>query len=64
MTVNLLLVESPVGKLVPGQHHIDSGHRMLQLEVVGFGSQHLPLVTIIQAQVEQGFVVAVHLIPG
>ena len=48
VTVNLLLIESPIGKLVSRQHHIDSGHRMLQLEVIGLCGQDLSLVTINQ----------------
>ena len=62
MTVNLFLIESPIGKLVPRQHHIDSGHCMLQFEVVSLGGQDLPFVTINQAQMEQSLVVALHLV--
>lgn len=64
MAIDLLLIESPIRELVPRQHHIDSGHRMLQLEVVGLGSQDLSLVTINQAQMEQGLVITVHLVLG
>jgi hypothetical protein len=64
MSINLLLVESPVGELMARQHHVYSGHRMLQLEVVSLGGQHLSLVAINQAQVEQGLVVALHLVLG
>jgi len=63
VSVDLLLIESPIGELVAGQHHVYSGHRMLQLEVVGLGGQHLSLVTINQAQVEQGLIMP-HLILG
>ena len=49
---------------MPRQHHIDSSHRMLQREVVGLGGQDLSLITISQAQMEQGFVVAMHLVLG
>jgi len=49
---------------MPGQHHVDSGHRMLQLEVVSLGGQDLTLVAINQAQMEQGLVVALHLVLG
>ena len=64
MSVDLLLIESPIGELVAGQHHIHSGHRMLQLEVVSLGGQHLPLVAINQAQVEQGLIMTLHLVLG
>lgn len=44
------------------QRHIGSGRHMLQLEAVSLGSQDLSPVTINQAQMEQGFVVAMHLV--
>lgn len=37
---------------------------MLQLEVVSLGGQHLPVVAVDQAQLEQSLVVALHLVPG
>ena len=64
MTIDLLLIVSPIGKLLSGQHHVDSTHRMLQLEVVSLGGQDLTLVTINQVQMEQGLVVALHLVLG
>lgn len=64
MSINLLLIESPIGELMARQHHIHSGHRMLQFEVVGLGSQHLSLIAVNQPQVEQGLIVALHLVLG
>ena len=64
VSVNLLLVESPIGELMAREHHIYSGHRMLQLEVVSLGGQYLSLITVNQAQVEQGLVVALDLVLG
>ena len=62
MSVNLLLIESPIWKLVSRQHHIHGGHCMLQLEMISLGGQHLSFIAIKQAQVEQGLVVALHLV--
>ena len=64
VSVNLLLVESPIWELMAREHHIHSGYRMLQLEVVSLGGQYLSLITVNQAQVEQGLVVALHLVLG
>ena len=64
MTVNLLLIESPLGKFMSRQHHIHSGHRVLQLEVISLGGQDLSLVTVNQAQVEQGLIVVLDLVLG
>ena len=64
MSVHFLLVKSPIGELVTRQHHIHSGHCMLQLEVVSLCGQNLSLEAINQAQVEQGLVVALDLVLG
>jgi len=47
---------------VARQHHIHGGNCVLQLEVVSLGRQHLPLITICQAQLEQSPIVVLQLV--
>lgn len=64
MSVDFLLLERPVRQFVTRHHQIYSGKSVLQFEVVRLSVPSFTLMSILQNQTEEGFVVPLDLVSG